>query len=363
MKLIILAVAVIFAGGCATKVAQNYPTHDTAVVQTYVHNLGFKGLFASEVTQSVSTRADMRRTEDQFQFSGYVMKHLAKARDTARIWRVDKKLLWELDLPAKTYTECPLSGCVSPAKVPARAPEQAPARQERPQQKPSCRLTLAKNSFSVKATGQTRAINGFDAKEYLVAWDVVAEDKDKNKDTSSLTVELWTTPEDDPRITAVRAVDRQFESALHAQRPQESGLNKIVPADALKILEMEFMNDFSADQRASMMSAGKELGKIHGYPISTTLNWFLDGNACQSAPPPQEKNTESSSGLDLTHGFGALLGSAVGGAAQKGAENQASGMSGKPVFGFVQEVKEMKVDQASDGLFVPPPDFKLVDRR
>lgn len=360
MKLIIFAVAAVALAGCAgNQVVQNYPTHQTAVVRTYVHNLGFKGLFASEGTQAVSTRADMRRTEDQFQFSGFVMKHLAKAHDAAKIWRVDKNLLWELDIAGRTYTECPLSGCVSPHKPPTER-EPAP---ERPQKKPSCKLTLAKNSFTVKATGQARAINGFDTKEYQIVWDVVAQDKDKNKDTSSLTIALWTTPEDDPRIKAVRAVDRQFEAALHAQRPEESGMSKAVPSEALKILELEFMNNFSADQRASMMNAAKELSKIRGYPISTTLNWYLDGNACQAAPPPQEKHESSSQGLDFSRGLGGLMGSAASGAAQKGVENQAQGMAGKPVFGFVQEVKEMKVAQASDGLFVPPPDFKLVGRR
>jgi hypothetical protein len=38
-------------------------------------------------------------------------------------------------------------------------------------------------------------------------------------------------------------------------------------------------------------------------------------------------------------------------------------MAGKPVFGFVSEIKEMKVAPASDGLFVPPPGFQLVPRR
>jgi hypothetical protein len=358
VKTIISAVAAAFLGGCATPIAQTYPTHDTATVRTYVHNLGFKGLFASEGARSVSTRADMRRAEDQFEFSGFVMKHLAKARDGARIWRIDKNLLWDLDVAGKTYSECPLTGCVSPRQAPTSRPEQAPA-QERPQQKPSCKMTLAKNSFSVKPTDQTRAINGFNTKEYLVSWDVVAQDKDKNKVVSTLTIEIWTTPEDDPRIKAVQAVDRRFEGALHAQKAE--GMGKIVPADALKIIEMEFMNNFSADQRSSLMGAAKELGKIRGYPISTVLNWYLDGSACEAAS--QEKEASSSSGLDLTHGFGGLVGSATGMAAHKGIENQAKGMAGKPVFGFVEEVREMSVDPASDGLFVPPPDFKLVGRR
>lgn len=359
MRMPALAAAVLL-GGCATNVAPSYPTRETAVLRTYVHNLGFKGLFASEGTRTVSTRADMRREEDQFQFSGFVMKRLAKARDAARIWRVDKNLRWDLDIPGKTYVECALSGCASPRRAPTREPEAAPA-QERPQGRPSCALTLVKNRFSVKATGQSRVIGGFDTKEYQVAWDVVAQDPDKRKDTSSLTVDIWTTPEDDPRIKAVRAVDARFEAAMRAQRPEESRMGKVVPPEALKIVETEFLSSFGPEQRASVALAARELGKIRGYPISTVLSWSLDGDACRAAAP--EKGAGAAPGLDLAHGFGGLLGSATGLAARKGAESQARDMAGKPVFGYVQEVRELGVDQASDGLFVPPPGFKLVDRR
>ena len=354
MKPIIIAVAAVLLSGCAgQQVLSNYPSHDTAIVKTYTNNLGFKGLFASEGTRTVSTRADMRRAEDEFAFSGFVMKHLAKARDGARIWRLDKKLLWDVDLAAKTYSECPLSGCPAPKRA-APAEKQPERRPEQPQKKPSCKLTMTKNSFTVKATGQTKTVNGFDAKEYQVSWDVVAQDKDKNKDTSSVGVTIWTASEDDPRIKAARAVDRRFESALRGQLPDESAMNKAIPAAALKIIELEFVNNFSADQRSALLNAGKELAKIHGLPVSTTLNWNLDGNAC-SAAPPQEKPAESP-GLDLTHGLGGLMGSAASGAVSKD-------MAGKPVFGFVEELKEMKVEPASDGLFVPPPGFKLVERR
>ncbi|HEX4047089.1 MAG TPA: hypothetical protein VH309_04620 [Elusimicrobiota bacterium] len=362
MKSFLLAVAAAALAACAgPRPAPSYPAHETAVVRTYVHNLGFKGYFASEGTQEISTRGDMRRREDRFEFSGFVMKHLAKARDAAKIWRVDKGLLWEVDLPGKTYTECPLTGCVSSREPAARRPEREPA-PEPPPRKPSCRLTIAKNAFRVKATGQTRAINGFDTREYEVVWTVVARDHDKKKDTSSLNIDLWTAPEDDPRIRAVKAVDRRFDSGLHAREPREAGLGRAVPADAMKILELEFMNGFSAGQRASLLNSGRELGKIHGFPISTTLNWYLDGDACSAAPAPEESGAAASPGLDLTHGLGGLLGGAAGMAARKGTQEQAQGAAGKPVFGFVEEVREMKVEQASDGLFVPPPGFKLVSQ-
>jgi hypothetical protein len=362
VKKSLLSLAALLSACAGPQVLPNYPKHETAVVTTYTNNLGFKGLFASEGTRTVSTRADMRRTEDEFAFSGFVMKHLAKARDGARIRRLDKRLLWDLDLAAKTYTECPLSGCPAPKRE-APAEKKPERRPEQPQKKPSCKLTMTKNSFTVKATGQTKNVNGFDAKEYQVAWDVVAQDKDKNKDTSSVAVSIWTTSEDDPRIKAVRAVERRFESALRGQLPEESAMNKAIPADALKIIELEFMNNFSAGQRSALLNAGRELAKIHGLPVSTTLNWYLDGNACQTAPAPQEKQERSSQGLDFSRGLGGLLGSAASGAAQKGVENQAKGMAGKPVFGFVEELKAMKVEPASDGLFVPPPGFKLAGRR
>jgi hypothetical protein len=361
VKTLNFAAVVVLLSGCATQPARNYPTHDTAVVRKYVHNLGFKGFFASEAMQTVSTRADMRRAEDQFSFSGFLMKHLAKARDTARIWRVDRNLRWDLKLVDKTYTECPLTGCVSTRPLPEGRPEQAPA-PERPQRKPSCALTLSKNKFSVKATGQTREINGFNTSEYEIAWDIVAQDKDKNKSTSALTVDVWTTPEDDPRIKAVQAVDRQFEAALRAQKTEEPRPNKFVPAEAMRIVDLEFMSAFSAEQRPSLTNAAKELAKIRGYPISTVLNWYLGGDACQAAPAPQENKAASSSGLDLTHGLGGLLGGVAGMGANAAAQKQVSEAAGKPVFGFVEEVREMNVEPASDGLFVPPANFKLTAR-
>lgn len=360
-RTILSFVAVLLAGCAGPKVATNYPKHETATVQTYVNNRGFKGLFASESTRTVSTRADMRRTEDEFAFSGFVMKHLAKARDGALIWRLDKNRLTDVDFAAKTYSECPLSGCPAPKRE--AAPERpAESRPEQPRKRPACKLTLTKNSFTVKATGQTRTINGFEAKGYAIAWDVVAQDKDKNKDVSTVSVSLWTTPEDDPRIKAVRAIERRFDAGLRSARAEETAMNKAIPADALKIIELEFMSNFSSDQRSALLNAGKELSKIHGLPVSTTLNWYLDGGACQAAPPPQETQ-ETAQGLDFSRGLGGLLGSAASGAAQKGVENQAKGMAGKPVFGFVEEIKKMDVEPASDGLFVPPPGFKLVTRR
>jgi len=80
---------------------------------------------------------------------------------------------------------------------------------------------------------------------------------------------------------------------------------------------------------------------------------FLDGNACQRprrrlssarvARPRSQPRTRRFAGR--------LLGR------ERAPDGDDAGP--KPVFGFVEEVREMDVVPASDGLFVPPPNYKL----
>ena len=347
-----VALAGLILQGCAHEVLPDYPLHATAVTRTYFHNLGFKGAFASESTRTVSTRADMRREENEFKFSGFVMKHLVAAHDGSVIWRVDKNKQWRLDPKTKTYVECPLLGC-----PPSRGPQAArpeSARQEQPHRKPSCTLTLAKNKFSVDATGESKEINGFKTKRYKAFWEVVLQDKSKKKNTSLVTIDVWTTPEESPRIEAVRNLERTFDQRVREKTPEHTGVGKVIPSEAMKIIAMQFLSDLTADQRAAITSVSQEAGKIHGRPISTHLEWNLGGDACQSqaqAPPKEER----SSGLDLSHGVSGLFGSA----ASQGVQNKADEMAGKPVFAFDEELQKMDVEPASDGLFVLPPSYKL----
>jgi hypothetical protein len=354
-KLIFVALALL--QGCAGEVVPDYPSHDTAVVKTYVHNLGFKGFFASEGTRIVSTRADMRRSEDQFQFSGFMMRHLVKGRDSVHIWRADRNLQWGLNVPDKTYTECPLLGCVSTEKMPERRPQRPAAPQpERPQAPPACALTVVKTRFAVEPAGEKKEIGGFKTSEYKITWEVVARDAAKKKNTSTVIVDLWTTPDDDPRIKAVHAVDRKFEPALYARKESEEDARakKLIPAEAMQILDMRFMNGFAAARRPSFLGAASELKKIHGFTISTEVKWFLDGNACSEDAPPQQAQAAPASGPDFSHGLSGFLG---GGSSAGAAPAEDAGPT--PVFGFVEEIREMNVAPASDGLFVPPPSYKL----
>ena len=346
--------------GCATAVVHDdSPKHSTAVERTYVHNLGFKGFFASESSHTTWTRSNMRRSEDEFQFSGFFMKHMAKTHDDAMIWRIDRRLLWRLDLDEKVYTECPLTGCVGRQRPVERPREQTQQQQPRPERKPSCALTLAKHRFTVTPTGERKTINGFETKRYQVVWQVVVQDARKRKDTSTVNVDLWTASDSDPRLVAVRGVDAQFERALHAASPRKE-MDQVVPPEAMKVIALQFLSGLSASQRAAITNVGQELSKIHGHAISTKLEWYLDGDACadEQAQARSADSGQKPSSLDFSHGVSGLFGSAGSMAAQKGVEKKAEEIQGRPVFGFEIEVKQIELAPASDGLFVPPADFK-----
>ena len=210
----------------------------------------------------------------------------------------------------------------------------------------------------MEATGESKEINGFKTKRYKVSWEVALQDKDKKKNTSLVSVDVWTTPEDSPRIAAVRNVERTFEQRLREKESDNASFARVIPPEAMKIIATQFLADLTPGQRNDITSAAHELAKIHGRPVSTHLEWNLGGDACQSQPQAEPKKQESS-GLDVFHGVSGLLGSA----AQKGVQNKVDDMAGKPVFAFDEELQKMDVEPASDGLFVPPPSYKLTPAR
>ena len=352
-RAILAALSAVLLQACTREVLPDYPSHPTAVVRTRVVNHGFKGFMGSETETTVSTRDDRRREEVESKFTGMLMKHLVSAQDRVVIWRADEDKQWRVDPKTKTYTECPLAGCPAGAvPAPASRPEAAPQGEPKPS-KPSCPLTLAKHRFTVDPTGETREINGFQARRYKIDWEVVLQDSKKRKDTSLVTMDVWTTPEDSPELAAARAVEKRFARRLREKTAEAEGLGKVVPSGAMAVIAGQFLSGLPAGQRAAVTQASRELAKIHGWPVRTHLEWNMGGDACggEEAQKPQK---ERSLGLDFTHGVSGLLGSAAG----AGVEHEVAKSADKPVFAFDEDLLSAGVTPASDGLFVVPPSYK-----
>ncbi|MGB3943149.1 MAG: hypothetical protein WBK96_16840 [Candidatus Manganitrophaceae bacterium] len=342
------------------------PLHPTAVTESQVHNFGFKGMFASEKTEIVRTRPEMERTDHEFAFTGSVMKLISRSSSTAKIERVDRNLLWELDKKEKRYTECPLGGC--PLLKGESRPE--PTTQEgsttlESSREPSCPLRLEKNVFSVNPTGEKRVVNGFDSEEYIATWEVVLEDEKKMKDTSTFTFTIWTTPET-AQIREVVKIQEAYRRAYLEKVAQkvmmdDASIGRVLPKEANEILITYFFGVMSEQNRRALLKAAEEFGKIKGYPISTKVEWKADARACRPDEPEKVEQKEEKE-IDFSGGIGGIVSGLAGKMVEKKVEEKMKEGEGKPIFGFVKEVKAIKLEPVSDGLFQPSSDYKLSNR-
>jgi hypothetical protein len=357
--------AVLLAGlvaGCSTmeKIREEpdtTPVNSTAVMETHLVSDGIKGFFPFEGTAKTYTRADMHRDDSIIKGTGTVTRFLVGSNANSRIERLDRKLVYTLDPGDKTYTECPLKGCGGVAEKPA-GKEAEEKKAEKPRE-PDCRVKISSATFTVKSTGQKKAINGFDTGQYRAVWLVTMQDPKARKTVSTLDVDLWTTPMT-PQLGAALAVEQAYAKNLAnnlAGVAANGRKTRVVPEEAARIINTYISQLLTPADRAAFLKAGKEMEKIKGYPILTQLSWNLKGDACAA--------TESDSAPDKSSapaGKGDLLSSVADYFTRKKADETMKDIGDKPIFSFTSEVKSHKVEAVHDSVFLPPKNFRLVTR-
>ena len=349
---------VISAGiaGCATKplnVADNTPLNPTAVIEQQVASNGIKGFFPFESTERHYVRANMRRDESTFKGTGEFSSFLIGMRSDTEITRIDRKLKWSLNTEKQEYTECPLKGCIKPSKHPPA--KQNEAKPPEAQHESGCTMHIAHTSFTVKETGQKKSINGFDTDEYKVAWVVSLRDKAARNTTSTLNLDVWTTPMTRAMRDALGVEDSYARS--YSGAAADTGKPRILPADAARLMSTYLANSLKSGDLNAFLEAGKQMEKIKGYPISTHLSWNMAGNAC--APKETRKTEDKSSVPSSSEG---LVSGLAGMFAEKKAEDTVKAAEGEPILSLTFEVKTLKIEPQHDSMFTVPKNYKLVSQ-
>ena len=217
---------VILAGiaGCATKpvaVVDSTPLNPTAVIEQHVVNDGIKGFFPFESTDRHYVRANMRRDESMLKGTGTFTGYLVGTQSETKISRIDRNLQWLLNTEKEEYTECPLKGCFEPSKQPPAG--QSGATQPEAKRESGCAMHIARTRFTVKATGQKKTVNGFDADEYQVAWIVTLRDTAARNTISTLNLDIWTTPETHSMREALGMEEKDMRGHLQDPVPMRAG--------------------------------------------------------------------------------------------------------------------------------------------
>lgn len=355
----LLGVMAISAGiaGCATKpvpvaAVDNSPRHSTAVIEHHIVNNGIMGMFPFESDERQYFRSNMRRNESSFKGTGTFSGFLVGSRYLTDITRLDRKVRWTLDPDKQEYTECPLTGCVKPGKAAPR--EQQPAQQPQASHEPSCTVHIAHTSFTVRATGQKKAINGFDTSEYRVTWVVKLRDPKARVTTSTLNMEIWTTPMTNT-LREIQDIENRYNrgylGAVGLVHKQEA-----LPADATKLITNYMAGMMKQADMKAFLDAGKQMEKIKGRPILTSLDWSLDGNACGSKGETRDQSASSPANA------GDLVSGVTGMFTQKKSGDTAKTAAGQAILSFSVEVRKLAMEPVHDGEFAVPDNYRLVSR-
>ncbi|MBI5721163.1 MAG: hypothetical protein HZC37_26115 [Burkholderiales bacterium] len=328
----------------AAAAADTSPALPTAVQVVSLASEGLAGFFPFEGTSSTWTRADRRREESSIKGTGTVSRFLMSNTGSATITRLDRRLVYALDIPRAEYTECPLTGCPAPP-----AQQQPPRQQEPPRstRDPGCTMRVASNTFNVKPTAQRKAINGFDTEQYAVDWSVAFEDPEKRRSTLQLTIDLWTTP-GTPAMRDAMAMEAQYARAAAASVARAA----VIPPQFMEMMNRYFAQSMSAADRTALFNIGRQMERVKGQPILTQLKLFYRGNACGGAAAEGGAGASPTSPTGVAGALSSLFGG--GGSASGGA----AGGAERPLLSFTQEVKSWRVEPTRDSQFAPPPQFK-----
>jgi hypothetical protein len=217
-------------------------------------------------------------------------------------------------------------------------------------------MGIARTNFTVKATGEKKTINGFDTSEYRVAWVVDLRDNSARVTTSTLSFDIWTTPET-PAIREALGIEEKYAQAFAGT---DTGRQQIVPVDAAKLITAYLASSLKSGEVKAFLDAGRQMEKIKGYPISTHLEWNMAGNACaaKETKPKEDQPT----GRSIPKSTSGLVSGLAGMFVEKKTNDAMKESEGEPILSFTLEVMSLKVEPVHDSMFTVPKNFKLVPK-
>lgn len=360
MKTLITLCAVALLTSCSTtqkKQVDNTPLHKTVIFSAKGTINGF--VFPDyNFKQNVYTRKNMRTISMNGEYDSFMARSmLGELKDTV-IFRLDKNLRWVLydNKDDKKYIECPLSGCGF--NILSQFDKKQDTNNDNqfnydPNEKTECSTTMSKNSFTVKATGQKRKIAGHWTKEYKAKWQVEFKDKKGLKDKNTLNIVFWNTVPNKKMQEAWVINEAATKSYLSKIKKGNNPLGKYLPDNVFMALSA-FSGDTSKKNKNWTNSVARKLAKAKGYPMSIKTEWYLDRKACPQPKPEKKK-------LDWSNPLAAIKDS-VSSYTSKQAKKMFLPNPKEPIFRYVYDVTDIKVQPAHDSLFQIPAGYQLATR-
>jgi hypothetical protein len=243
---VVLGLAMTVLLGCSPKaIIEQKPKIPVYRYEQFVHNEGFRGKFAFESHDVISVTPQHKAIDTTFGFTGMIMSKLVKEKHHINIIRLDRELIWDIDMNDKKYTETPITK-IPVLELKAGGPPETGV--EDVYVEDCCRVVT-----DVKRTGVEKVVNGFDATQVIFSAHTECKDTSEPM-TTKISMEVW------------YAKDLKLGeelSAFDAAYAQKVGFSPAL---------MAAMGDQALKMFPGLRDLEAMMGQIKGYPILTIIS-------------------------------------------------------------------------------------------
>ena len=322
-------------------------------IETLTHVNEITGVTNHDSDTTDYIQGDKMREENLRKFTGSVLGAWQKFRGEDKgsmdidIFDVSANKHWNVDPQKKVYTVESIYDPNQPSKAP---PPGGTTQQQQQQEQQDKDVKVTKNEFTVKDTGQSKTINGFDTHEYLITWDYETQNTKTGETGKNLmTTDTWTST--DAKLVKARetqaAYGKSYRQLMHMQGAEGYDVSSVYGLD----------NGHVVVNGQDMKSDIDKLHTIKGLPVSTDVTWEAGGTDKDG-----KQTNDSDAGKDSSKNLDSALGSLFGSKKSDDSSSQPA-KQGTPgmttIFSSHYEVKGVDTSAVDASQFQVPADYKV----
>ena len=278
----------------------------------------------TETQTAILLKGDKQKMVTQTEFTGKLSKLMPKKEtQSVQITRLDKELIWDIDLDKKKYTETSFEEMKKMFEETKKAiPEADSLKTEKE--------TVPEPKIEVSVTGKKKKISGYPCEQAIVKMTMEGEDEKSGKNqTFIITNEMWLT-KDFPAQKEIK----EFQNKMSRKLGMKQGYGQDM---------FSAFTQFGID----VNKLSEAMKKIEGFPILQTITMEVEGEEIEA----EEEEEEDEEDLEEE----ALKGLAKGLFGKKEKERKEEG---NIILSITTEMTEVKTDKINDSEFELSPNLE-----
>ncbi len=302
------------------------------------------GEFTSEQNEKLTAVMKLTDSKNKFKGKGIMGKlsgkFFLKSGDTGEIIDLSTMTISRMDHKKKEYQLESIEKISSEED----AAEAGFAEEVEVEENEESTIKIIRSEFKVDDTGESKTINNFLSKKFVITWVTEWEDIETGqKGTDRLVTDVWTTPLSGT-LQQARDEEMQFTNAYMKSLgiDADSLQQMILGTNWLALLGS--MSEDGQQRRHKGSNFSEEMQKIEGYPVIIDGKYFAIREGGEG-----EENEQEDTGGDVKKMFGGFAKKAL----KKGSKDK-----DEPAFTYYTELQEFSPASVDDDAFQVPANYK-----